>query len=77
MRYQRKARLRALGGRRPYGKSAAKGRWLDDKTFQLESLTVGNDDASIATFTFDDKSLSSRFESLGGFKADLKGETGE
>jgi len=69
--------LYGIGGRRPYGKSAAKGRWLDDKTFQLESLTVGNDDASIATFTFDDKSLSSRFESLGGFKADLKGETGE
>jgi CubicO group peptidase (beta-lactamase class C family) len=69
--------LYGVGGRRPYGKSAAKGRWLDDKTFQLESLTVGNDDASIATFTFDGKSLSARFESLGGFKADLKGEADE
>jgi CubicO group peptidase (beta-lactamase class C family) len=69
--------LYGIGGRRPYGPSAAKGRWLDDKTLQLESLTQGNDDASIATFTFDGKNLGARFESLGGFKAELKGETGE
>ncbi|MBN9488156.1 MAG: serine hydrolase [Alphaproteobacteria bacterium] len=66
-----------VGGRRPYGKSAAKGRWLDDKTFQLESLTLGNDDASIITFTFGGRSLTARLESLGGFKAELKGEAGE
>ena len=69
--------LYSIGGHRLYGPSAAKGRWLDDKTFQLESLTLGNDDASIGTFTFDGRSLSGRLETLGGFKVDLKGEAGE
>jgi len=69
--------LYGVGGRRPYGKSAAKGRWLDDKTFQVESLTLGNDDASIGTFTFEGKNFSGRLETLDGFKIDLKGEAGE
>jgi hypothetical protein len=57
-----------VGGRRVLGISATKGRWLDDKTFQLEFQALGNDDAGLMTFTFDGKSLSV-------FKAELKGET--
>jgi len=63
-----------IGGHRLYGPSAAKGRWLDNKTFQLELETLGNDDAGIATFAFDGKTVSARLETLIGFTADFKGE---
>jgi CubicO group peptidase (beta-lactamase class C family) len=66
-----------IGGRRLYGKSAAKGRWLDDKTFQLEMQTLGNDDAAIVPFVFDGKKISGRLETLSGFKVELSGETEE
>jgi CubicO group peptidase (beta-lactamase class C family) len=66
--------LYGVGGRRVFGISAAKGQWLDDKTFQLDVQTLGNDDAGMATFTFDGKSLSGRLATLGGFKAELQGE---
>jgi hypothetical protein len=67
----------AVGGRRPYGKSAAKGRWLDDKTFLLEMQTLGNDDDATVTFVFDGKQLSGRLETLGGLKLELTGEAEE
>jgi hypothetical protein len=63
----------AIGGRRLYGQSAAKGRWLDDKTFQLEVQTVGNDDAATFAFTFDGKDVAIHGAFLAGFDADLKG----
>jgi hypothetical protein len=63
-----------IGGRRLYGMSAAKGRWLDDKTFQLEMQTLGNDDAAIVPFVFDGKKISGHLETLGGFKVELLGE---
>jgi hypothetical protein len=66
-----------IGGRRLYGKSAAKGRWLDDKTFQLEMQTLGNDDAAIVPFVFDGKTISGRLETLSGFKVELSGEAEE
>jgi CubicO group peptidase (beta-lactamase class C family) len=66
-----------IGGRRLYGKSAAKGRWLDDKTFQFETQTLGNDDAAIVPFVFDGKKISGRLETLGGFKVELSGEAEE
>jgi CubicO group peptidase (beta-lactamase class C family) len=66
--------LYGVGGRRLYGPSAAKGKWLDDRTFQLEVETLGNDDAGIATFTFDDQVVSGRLETPIGFKFDFKGE---
>ena len=67
-------RQEGVAGRRLYGPSAAKGKWLDDKTFQLELETLGNDDAGIVTFTFDDKIVSGRLETPFGFKVDFKGE---
>ena len=66
-----------IGGRRLYGKSAAKGHWLDDKTFQLEMQTLGNDDAAIVAFVFDGKNISGRLEALGGLKVELSGEAEE
>ena len=67
----------AIGGRRLYGQSAAKGRWLDDKTFQLEIQTVGNDDAGLFAFTFDGKDVAIHGALLVGFEADLKGTQDE
>jgi CubicO group peptidase (beta-lactamase class C family) len=66
--------LYGVGGRRVSGTSAAKGRWLDEKTFQLEVQTLGNDDAGIVTFTFDGKSVSVRVVTLNGLKSELHGE---
>lgn len=66
-----------IGGHRLYGPSAAKGRWIDEKTFQLELETLGNDDAGIATFTFEGKAVSGRVETLIGFTTDFKGEAEE
>jgi len=66
-----------IGGRRLYGKSAAKGRWLDDKTFQLEFQTLGNDDAALVPFVFDGKTISGRLQTLGGFKTELSGDVQE
>ncbi len=66
-----------IGGRRLYGQSAAKGRWLDDKTFQLEVQTLGNDDAGTLTFTFDGKGLNVRLNALIGYKTDFRGEAEE
>lgn len=65
--------LYGIGGRRLYGQSAAKGRWLDERTFQLEVLTPGNDDAAMATLAFEGESVTIGFDSLFGIKAEIKG----
>src|SRR6185503_4691475 len=67
----------AVGGRRLFGTGAAKGRWLDDKTFQLDFQTIGNDDAALATFTFDGKSVEVSIKTLFGINFLLKGEASE
>ena len=69
--------LYRVGGRRPYGRSAAKGMWLDDRTFQLELQTLGNDDAAIAVATFDGRTVNLRAGTLGGRKLELTGEAEE
>ncbi|WIM11063.1 hypothetical protein [Enhydrobacter sp.] len=50
------------------------GKWLDDRTLQLELEMLGNDDASIATFIFDGKTVSGRIETLVGFTAGFRSE---
>jgi CubicO group peptidase (beta-lactamase class C family) len=62
-----------VGGHRLYGPSAAKGIWRDDKTFELEVQTPGNDDVGVATLTFDGTSVSGRVAILGNWVT-LKGE---
>jgi Beta-lactamase len=65
--------LYRIGGHRLYGPSAAKGVWRDDKTFELEVQTPGNDDVGVATLTFDGTSVSARMAALGTW-IELKGE---
>jgi CubicO group peptidase (beta-lactamase class C family) len=65
--------LYAVGGHRLYGQSAAKGRWIDDKTFQLEVQTIGNDDPATIALTFEDRKVVVRATLLNGFKASLTG----
>jgi CubicO group peptidase (beta-lactamase class C family) len=62
-----------IGGRSRYGPSAAKGLWRDDRTFELEQQTPGNDDVAIATFAFDGRNVSGRVAILGTW-VELKGE---
>lgn len=62
-----------VGGRRLYGPSAAKGLWRDDKTFELEVQTPGNDDVGVATLTFDGTSVSGRVAIFGTWIS-LKGD---
>lgn len=62
-----------VGGHRPYGPSAAKGMWRDDKTFELEVQTPGNDDVGIAILTFDGTSVSGRVAIFGTWIS-LKGD---
>jgi CubicO group peptidase (beta-lactamase class C family) len=66
----------AIGGHRQFGKDAAKGRWLDDKTYQLEMMTVGNDDDVQMTFAFDPegRTVTAKLQTLIGFKTDFTGE---
>lgn len=69
--------LYRVGGRRLYGPSAAKGQWLDDRTFQLDLQTLGNDDAALAVATFEGKTVRIRMGALGGLKMELSGEAVE
>ena len=62
-----------VGGRRPFGTSAAKGRSLDDRTFQLEFQTLANDDAGIATFEFDGTNVSGQIATIGGIQGPSEG----
>jgi hypothetical protein len=65
-----------VGGRRLYGPSAAKGYWRDDKTFVFEGQTLGNDDVSLATFTFDGNAITGRVSRFGTW-IDVEGEAAE
>lgn len=65
--------LYKVGGQRLFGASAAKGTWLDDRTFRLEYQTIGNDDAAMATVVFEGKTADLRVETLLGLRFDLKG----
>lgn len=65
-----------VGGRMLYGPSAAKGLWRDDRTFDLEVQTLGNDDVGIATFLFDGRNVSGRVATFGTW-FELKGEADE
>lgn len=64
----------AVGGRRPWGPSAARGAWTaDDGSLVLQMQTLGNDDATRATFVFGDKTVDVSLEGAGGFRAKMQG----
>jgi CubicO group peptidase (beta-lactamase class C family) len=63
-----------VGGRMPYGPSAARGTWsADGKSLVLEVQTLGNDDDARVTLLFADKTVELSFGSAGGFKVKLEG----
>jgi CubicO group peptidase (beta-lactamase class C family) len=64
-----------VGGRMPYGLSAARGTWLADGTsLLLEVQTLGNDDAVRVTHVFGGKTVAVSFEAASGFRAKLQGQ---
>jgi CubicO group peptidase (beta-lactamase class C family) len=67
---------RRVGGHMRYGPSAARGVWsADGASLLLEVQTLGNDDATRATFAFADKAVEVTFEQAVGYKVVLKGRT--
>jgi CubicO group peptidase (beta-lactamase class C family) len=66
----------AVGGRLPYGPSAARGAWsADGASLVLEVQTLGNDDEARATFVFSDKTVELSVEWAGGFRTKVQGRT--
>jgi len=64
----------AVGGRLPYGPSAARGAWsADGGSLVLEVQALGNDDVARATFVFGDKTVELSVEWAGGFRAKVQG----
>jgi CubicO group peptidase (beta-lactamase class C family) len=64
----------AVGGRMPYGPSAARGAWsADGERLVLEIQTLGNDDVARVTHVFGDKTVELSVESADGFRAKLQG----
>jgi CubicO group peptidase (beta-lactamase class C family) len=64
----------AVGGRMPYGPSAARGAWsADGASFVLEVQTLGNDDVARVTHVFGDKTIELSIEWASGFRAKVQG----
>jgi CubicO group peptidase (beta-lactamase class C family) len=64
----------AVGGRMPYGPSAARGAWsADGASLVFEVQTLGNDDEARATFVFSNKTVELSVEWAGGFRAKVQG----
>lgn len=65
----------------PYGTNAVRGRWLDERTFQLDSRTLGRGETQTWTFAFEGDrpgdAVTIRFENTDGFKAELRGAVSE
>jgi hypothetical protein len=60
----------------PDGTSAARGRWLDERTFAMERRILGRGQVETYTFVFDGDKVTVNFENTDGFKAELRGEIG-
>ncbi|HEX9557103.1 MAG TPA: serine hydrolase [Reyranella sp.] len=66
----------AVGGRMPYGPSAARGTWsADGASFVLEVQALGNDDVARVTHVFGDKTIELSIEWANGFRAKVQGQT--
>jgi hypothetical protein len=57
------------------GISAAKGAWIDEKTFVLQTQTLGNDNAHRVVLTFEGMSVDLNIDGADGFITLLHGET--
>ena len=59
------------------GTSAARGHWLDERTFVLEHRTLGRGQVETYTFIFDGDKVTVNFANTDGFKAELRGAASE
>lgn len=57
-----------------YGINAAKGRWLNERTFSLERRILGRGETQNWALTFDGNKVTVNFENTDGFTAELHGE---
>jgi CubicO group peptidase (beta-lactamase class C family) len=64
-----------LGPPTSQGVRAAKGAWIDEKTFVLQIQTLGNDDARKMVLTFEGMSVDLNIDGADGFITLLHGET--
>lgn len=60
-----------------YGINAAKGRWVNERTFAMERRILGRGEIQTWSLTFDGDKVTVNFENTDGFKAELHGETSE
>jgi CubicO group peptidase (beta-lactamase class C family) len=60
-----------------HGISAAKGGWIDEKTFVGQIQTLGNDDARKVVLTFEGRNVDLNIEGADGFIRLLHGETND
>jgi hypothetical protein len=58
-----------------YGINAAKGRWLNERTFALERRILGHGETQTWTLNFDGNKVTVNFENTDGSKIELHGET--
>jgi CubicO group peptidase (beta-lactamase class C family) len=58
----------------PYGINAAKGRWINERTFAMERRILGRGEIQTWALTFDGDKVTVNFENTDGFKAELHGE---
>jgi hypothetical protein len=66
-----------LGLPTSHGISAAKGAWIDEKTFVLQTQTLGNDDPRKVLLTFEGRNVDLNIEGADGFIRLLHGETND
>lgn len=63
-----------LGPPGPYGIEAVRGRWLDDRRFELDSRTLGRGETQTWTLAFDgDDKVTITYENTDGYRAELRG----
>jgi hypothetical protein len=60
-----------------YGINAAKGRWINERTFTMERRILGRGEIQTWALTFDGDKVTVNFENTDGFKAELHGEMSE
>jgi CubicO group peptidase (beta-lactamase class C family) len=60
-----------------YGINAAKGRWINERTFAMERRILGRGEIQTWALTFNGDKVTVNFENTDGFKAELHGEMSE
>lgn len=60
-----------------YGINAAKGRWINERTFTMERRILGRGEIQTWSLAFDGDKVTVNFENTDGFKAELRGEIRE